>query len=161
MVRFFPIRSSYALALHLNGRKFGNSFLQFRDATLEIRPRGVTPLFAGLCASIEPHIFFGKILKNLELDRTKYNLGSPRKFSSNPSKIFGELVPWRGKGAQIQIQEEIKIVGKPSIVLLFRPRLQLIGCRHDQIIDGVGVGLLQHPLASMRFVPRMLRLGSG
>src|SRR5580700_6334148 len=98
--------SSHALALPLNGRKFGNSFLQFSDATLEIGHGGVTPLFAGLCASIEPHICFGKLLKNLELTRTKDNLGSPRKFSSNPGKIVGELVPWQGKGAQIQIQEE-------------------------------------------------------
>jgi hypothetical protein len=27
----------------LNGRKFGDSFLQFSDATLKICPRGVTP----------------------------------------------------------------------------------------------------------------------
>lgn len=64
--------------LPLNGRKFGNSFLQFSDATLEIGPGVVTPFFAGLRASIEPHILFGKILfgkilKNLELDRTKGN----------------------------------------------------------------------------------------
>jgi hypothetical protein len=143
MARFFPIRSSYALALALNGRKFGNSFLQFRDATLEIRPRGVTPFFAGLCASIEPHIFFGKLLKNLELARTKDSLGSPRKFRSNPSKSFDELLPWRGKGAQIQIQEEIQIASKPCIVLFLRPSLQVIGCRHDQIMDGVGVGFVQ------------------
>jgi hypothetical protein len=143
MARFFPIRSSYALALALNGRKFGNSFLQFRDATLEIRPRGVTPFFAGLCASIEPHIFFGKILKNLDLTRTKDDFGSPRKFSSNPNKIFDELLPWRGKGAQVQIQEEIEIASKPHIILLFCSRLQVIGCRHDQIIDGVGVGFVQ------------------
>jgi hypothetical protein len=97
------------LALPLNGRKFGNSVSQVSDATLEIGPRGVTPFFAGLCASIEPHIFFGKILKNLDLTRTKDYLGSPRKFSSNPSKIFDELLPWRGKGAQVQIQEEIEI----------------------------------------------------
>jgi len=103
MARFFPIRSSYALALALNGRKFGNSFLQFPHATLEVGPRGVTPFSAGLCASIKPHIVFGIIVKNLELDRTKDNLGSPRKFGSNPSKIIDELVPWQGKGAQIQI----------------------------------------------------------
>jgi hypothetical protein len=78
MVRFFSIRSSYALALHLNGRKFGNSVSQFSDATLEIGHGGVTPLFAGLCASIEPHTFFGKILKNLELAPAKDNLGRHR-----------------------------------------------------------------------------------
>jgi hypothetical protein len=79
----------------------------------------------------------------MELDRTKDNLGSPQKFSSNPSKIFDELLPWRGEGGQIQIQEEIEIAGKPRIILFFRPRLQVIGCRHDHIIDGVGVGLAQ------------------
>src|SRR3984893_5925588 len=102
MVRLlaFPICRSHALALPLNGRKFGNSFLQFSDATLEIGHGGVTPFFAGLCAPIEPHIFFGKPLKNLELVRTKDNLGSPRKFRSNPRKSFDELLPWRGKGAQ-------------------------------------------------------------
>ena len=41
MARFFPIRSSYALALALNGRKFGNSFLQFRDnSPIGIRSAG-------------------------------------------------------------------------------------------------------------------------
>jgi hypothetical protein len=85
----------------------------------------------------------GKILKNSELARAKDNLGSPRKFSANPSEIFDELLPWRGKGAQIQIQEEIEIVRKPSIVLLFRSSLQVIGCRHDQLIGGVGVGFIQ------------------
>jgi hypothetical protein len=79
----------------------------------------------------------------MELDRTKDNLGSPQKFSSNPSKIFDELLPSRGEGGQIQIQEEIEIAGKPRIILFFRPRLQVIGCRHDHIIDGVGVGLAQ------------------
>jgi hypothetical protein len=77
--------------------------LQFSDTTVEIGPRGVTPFSAGLCASIKPHIVFGIIVKNLELDRTKDSLGSPRKFGSNPSKIIDELVPWQGKGAQIQI----------------------------------------------------------
>jgi hypothetical protein len=139
----FPISRSHALVLLLNGRKFGNSVSQFSDTTLEIGPGGVTPFFAGLCASIEPHTFFCKLLKNLELARTKDNLGSPRKFSSNPSNIFEERLPWRGKGAQIQIQEQIKIAGKPSIILFFHPCLQVIGCRHDQIIDDVGVGLLQ------------------
>src|SRR6202047_170754 len=99
----FPICSSHALALPRYGRKFGNFFLQFSDTTVEIGPRGVTPFSAGLCASIKPHIVFGIIVKNLELDRTKDNLGSPRKFGSNPSKIIDELVPWQGKGAQIQI----------------------------------------------------------
>jgi hypothetical protein len=70
---------------------------------------------AGLCTSIEPHMFFGKILKNSELARAKDDLGSPRKFSSNPRKIFDEVLPRRGKGTQIQIQEEIEIVRKPSI----------------------------------------------
>ena len=131
------------MRVDLNGRKFGNSFSQFTDATLEIGPRGVTPFSAGLCAPIKPHIVFGKILKNLQLDRTKDNLGSPQKFSSNPSKTFDELLPWRGKGAQIQIQEEIEIVSKPSIVVFFRPSLQVIGCRHDQIMDCVGVWFVQ------------------
>jgi hypothetical protein len=126
--------------VYLNGRKFGNSFLQFSDATLEIGHRGDTPFSAGLCASIKPHIVFGKIL---ELDRTKDNLGSPQKFSSNPSKIFDELLPWRGKGAQIQIQEEIEIVSKPSVVVFFRPSLQMISFRHNQIMDSVGVGFVQ------------------
>jgi hypothetical protein len=139
----FPICRSHDLVLPLNGRKFGNSFLQFSDTPLEIGHGGVTPLFAGLCASIEPHAFLGKLLKNLELARTKDNLGSPRKFSSNPSKIFDERLSWRGKGAQIQIQEVIEIAGNPSVELFFRPSLQVIGCRHDQIIDGVGVGFVQ------------------
>ena len=111
----FPICRSHTLALPLNGRKFGNSFLPFPHATLEVGPRGVTPFFAGLCTSIEPHMFFGKILKNSELARAKDDLGSPRKFSSNPRKIFDEVLPRRGKGTQIQIQEEIEIVRKPSI----------------------------------------------
>jgi hypothetical protein len=59
----FPISRSHPLVLRLNGRKFGNSVSQFSDATLEIGHGGVTPLFAGLCASIEPHTFFGKLLK--------------------------------------------------------------------------------------------------
>jgi hypothetical protein len=117
MVRLlaFPISRSHALAVPLNGRNFGNSVSQFSDATLEIGHDGVTPLFAGLCASIEPHAFFGELLKNLELDRTKDDLGSPRKLSSNLTKIFDELLPWRCKGAQIQIQEQIKITGKGAV----------------------------------------------
>ena len=57
--------------------------------------------------------------------------------------MFDELLPWRGKGAQIQIQEEIEIASKPGIVLRVRPSLKVIGCCHDQIIDGGGVGLVQ------------------
>jgi len=77
MVRLlaFPISRSHALVLPLNRRKFGNSVSQFSDTTLEIGHGGVTPLFARLCASIQPHSFFGKLLKNLELARTKDNLG--------------------------------------------------------------------------------------
>src|SRR5208282_3849123 len=115
----------------------GNSFFQFSNATLKIGPCGVKPFFAGLRAAIEPRIFFDEILKNLDLSRIKDDLGFPRKFRSNPVKIFGELLPWRGKGTQIQIQEEIEIASKPSIILFFRPSLKVTGCRHDQIIDGI------------------------
>ena len=52
--------------------------------------------------------------------------------------MFDELLPWRGKGAQIQIQEEIEIASKPGIVLRVRPSLKVIGCGHDQIVDGGG-----------------------
>lgn len=61
--------------------------MQFSDATLEIGPGVVTPFFAGLRASIEPHILFGKILKNLELDRTKV-IDTPITGSNGPTKEF-------------------------------------------------------------------------
>src|ERR1700730_6007393 len=99
MVRLLAFPISAAMLLPLNGRKFGNSVSQFSETTLEIGHGGVTPLFAGLCASIEPHTLLGKLLKNLELARTKDNLGSPRKFSSNPTKIFNERLPWARQGS--------------------------------------------------------------
>jgi hypothetical protein len=67
--RFFASRAKAQQAIaarfvrvDLNGTKFGNSFLQLSDATLEIGHRGDTPFSAGLCASIKPDIVFGKIL---------------------------------------------------------------------------------------------------
>jgi hypothetical protein len=56
---FIELKLQLFFGVPLTGRKFGNSFSWFSDATLEIGPGGVAPFFAGLCASIEPHMFFG------------------------------------------------------------------------------------------------------
>jgi len=90
-----------------------NSFFQFCNATLKIGPCGVKPFFAGLRAAIEPRIFFDEILKNLDLSRTKDDLGS-QEIQIESGQNLRRTPPMASKGTQIQIQEEIEIASKPA-----------------------------------------------
>jgi len=64
---------------------------------------------------------------------------NPNEFKAYVFKVRGELLPWQRKWAEVEIDEQIKISGKTRVALFAGLRLKMIGRRHDQLMNSLGV----------------------
>jgi hypothetical protein len=65
---------------------------------------------------------------------------NPNEFKSYVFKVRGELFPRQREWAEVEIDEKVEILGETGIALLAGLRLKMIGRRHNQLMNSLGVG---------------------
>lgn len=118
-----------------------------RDAALEIFARVIAPFLPRLAPAVEARVILGKIFQNSDLRRAKSSFGNPEELPADPCKIGAKLFPRQCKRAQIQIQKEVKVIGKAVIMSNFSRCLKVASGGHDHVMDGTRLIAAQERVA--------------